>query len=137
MQLYFNWANDPVVRKNAFNSNTISWRGHQEWYRHRLHDKNCYMYVIENDGIEIGQVRFDIVNSNAEISYSVDDKFRGKGIGKELLILAINELKNECSDISEINAKVKKQNIASNKIFMKLGFDAEEKNDIYFYRLTI
>ena len=96
MKLYYEWANDTVVRSNAFQSDPISWETHENWFKFKLSDKNCYMYVAENKGVLVGQVRFDINSGEAEIGYSIDSRFRGIGLGSKLLQIAINAFTKEC-----------------------------------------
>lgn len=129
MEIYFKWANDPVVRENAFTAEEISWETHVDWYTKKLNDKNSYLYIIEEEYKPMGQVRFDVdsVAGKAEIGYSVDADHRGSGFGGKLIDKGIIEFQNDNKNISYLIAKVKEKNIASGKIFVNNGFEIVEK----------
>jgi len=132
MELYFFWANDPNVRKNAFSCNQIPWDIHQKWFTEKLADRNSFLYVIENNGHAIGQVRFDIIDDKAEIGYSMDKECRGKGYGLNMLNAAIDSFTADMGKHAEVMtlvAKVRENNIPSNKIFTGAGFDNKNKNE--------
>jgi RimJ/RimL family protein N-acetyltransferase len=77
--------------------------------------------LFELNGIAFGQVRFDLIDENYEIDYSIDKQFRNKGLGSRMLKLAIDDLKKE-QKANNIIGKVKNHNIASKKIFLQIGF---------------
>ena len=133
-ELYFDWANDKSVRKNAFHANPIVWQEHQKWFNNKLKSNNSYLYIIEFDKNKIGQVRFDCENGVAVIDYSISSICRGKGFGKEAVQKAIKKIIEDCSNIREIKAIVKNNNISSNRIFLGLNFNKQRKtNQITIY----
>jgi UDP-2,4-diacetamido-2,4,6-trideoxy-beta-L-altropyranose hydrolase len=121
--LLFEWANDPLVRRHSFTSTTIDVDGHGRWFRQRL--ANCEDYRIyigeAGSGVPVGQVRFERENDVWQIGYSVDALFRGAGIGKRLLALAIERLRADVP-LARIAGRVKGTNIASHHVFQVLGF---------------
>ena len=130
MMTYFQWANDPFVRQNAINQEQIKLSDHRGWFQNRLKSAETYMYVLEQNGEPVGQVRFDKKETDAIISYSLDNKFRGKGLGKKILDLGIEAFEKEASpDISRLVGWVKLSNPASNKIFHKIEFSIEEEKE--------
>lgn len=130
MMTYFQWANDPSVRQNAINQEQIKLSDHKGWFENRLSSSDTYMYILEQDGEPVGQVRFDKKDTDAIISYSLDNKFRGKGLGKKTLNLGIEAFEKEDSpDISRLVGWVKLSNPASNKIFHKIEFSIEEEKE--------
>nr|NJM03024.1 UDP-2,4-diacetamido-2,4,6-trideoxy-beta-L-altropyranose hydrolase [Desulfobacula sp.] len=99
--LLFKWANDQEVRSSSFNSDPISWEEHLEWFSQKLRDKNSWVFIAENKiGDPIGQIRFERRDDCFKISYSLDQKFRGLGLGKNLLELGLQtirtKLQNPC-----------------------------------------
>jgi len=67
----------------------------------------------------LGQVRLDRVSKNKSfITYSIANEFRGQNMGYQMLNRA---LKNSFFK-TPLYAVVRKNNEASNKIFIKLGF---------------
>ena len=131
MELYYEWANDEGVRNNSINKSSISWRKHVEWFNNKLADNNSYLFLVLIEGIPIGQVRFDDEGDYYRIDYSIAKQFRGKNLGKKLLELAINKLKNKSQ--KQLIGEVLPNNIASSKIFEELGFNLRKHSNIYIY----
>lgn len=137
VDLYFNWANDPIVRKSAINQDKIVYEEHCKWFTSKLNANNTFMYVLQNNFQKpVGQIRFDIKNKNAIISYSIEDSFRGKGMATVLVKKGMLELREELSFESLYYiAWVKVDNPASIKVFENIGYEfTEEKlynNELY------
>ena len=121
-RLLWQWANDPAVRAASFSSEPIPWERHVEWFQQKLKDPHCLFFIaIDSKGVPIGQVRFDITNSEAIISVSIAKEFRGKGFGTKLIQIASKQIFVN-SHISVIHAYVKQSNKASVRAFIKAGF---------------
>ena len=59
-ELYFQWANDPDVRANSLNTETINWESHCNWYGSRFESPFVHFFVCVNaDDNPVGQVRFE------------------------------------------------------------------------------
>ncbi len=128
-ELYFDWANDKLVRQNAFNTKSIDWKTHQKWFKDKLKNKNSILYLVEDAQNKVGQVRFDCFNNEATIDYSIDNQFRGQGQGKKTVKMAIKQFQEDYSNIKIIVAKVKQNNMASNKIFLGLNFHEQNRTE--------
>lgn len=136
-KLYFDWTNDPLTRQQSFNSEPIIFEQHEVWFNRRLSDENSVLYVIEFNKNPMGQIRFQIDNNTATISYSLDKNYRGKGLGFWILKKGVDAFRNAFSHL-EIIGFVKFENIASVKVFRKLGFQetvATEIENSYKYRI--
>jgi UDP-2,4-diacetamido-2,4,6-trideoxy-beta-L-altropyranose hydrolase len=118
--LYWNWANDPIVRENAFNQKAIDWDDHQTWFNKYLNDSENILLLIECEFGPVGQVRFERLGSLFTIDYSIGKPFRGFSLGTALLSKAINYLRNMQS--FTLIGNVKDSNLASVKVFKLLGF---------------
>jgi UDP-2,4-diacetamido-2,4,6-trideoxy-beta-L-altropyranose hydrolase len=121
---YFAWVNDPVNRSSAINSAPISIATHLEWFDRRLSDVNTHLYVLEAEGLPVGQIRFDRHGDEATIDYSLDVLVRGRGWASQLLRLGIEAYKSSHPAI--LIATVKPENIASVATFIRLGFVEQE-----------
>lgn len=108
--LYWHWVNDPVVRKNSFNENTKEWKKHQEWFNNSLNSPDTILLLIESSFGPIGQVRFDQTGSYYAIDYSLAKQFRGFGLAKVVLSMAIEYLSQKGSTLT-LTGEVKKSNI--------------------------
>jgi spore coat polysaccharide biosynthesis predicted glycosyltransferase SpsG/RimJ/RimL family protein N-acetyltransferase len=126
-ELLFNWANDLTVRRNSFNITPIIWNNHIAWLEEKLTSKESILLILTAGSDSIGQIRFDSGPDGFwYIDYSIADKFRGKGYGKHIVELSLEQVKKE---IKNVKAEVKAGNIASCKVFEALGFKNSGKND--------
>jgi len=125
-----NWANDPTVRKSAFNTAYIPIAEHKSWFSQKNNDPNCYFYIgLDQDDNPIGQIRFDLIEDIATVDISIDKKWRGKGYAKNLLNLGIQNLL-KMSNATLIKAYIKKENINSIKTFISCNFEFSENKII-------
>lgn len=127
-ELLFSWANDIDVRRNAFSQHEITWEEHEKWFKRKLNDKDCHIYIAQTDGVPVGQIRLDIEGGKARIDYSVEAQRRGQGIGKEMLRQAqlIPDL-----GVCGFLAQVKTGNAASAAAFAACGFRRTAEHDGY------
>ena len=122
--LYFNWANDPEVRRQAIHSEPIFWKGHQEWFVNKLKDSQSRLFVLLAGTLPVGQIRFDRQGDEAQIDYSLDALVRARGWGVQLVAMG-NALVQQSEPI-RIRAEVKAENHSSRAVFVRLGFDQAE-----------
>ena len=137
LQTTFEWASDATVRAYSFNQNPISFEEHQNWYLKKIEQANC-MYLLgkwEND--IVGSLRFDITNDDALISYLVSPKYHGKGLGRILLAKGLDYLSKQNRNITTATGYVMPQNIASVKVFERLGFNCTEENNQLRFKKNI
>lgn len=125
--LYFNWANDPVVRQNAIHPEPIAWATHVAWFERRLQDTDSYLYVLSTAEDEpVGQVRveFDGPSAPGVIDYSVAPAYRGRGLGLVVLRRALQRLRHERPALAggAVLGQVKAGNVASARVFERLRF---------------
>ena len=126
--LILRWANDPLVRKNAFTAEKIDPDTHRAWFYKRLRDlENCRLYIVETEaGLLVGQVRFERSRGAWEVHYAMDVRCRGRGIGVSMLNTAVKTFR--CLyPLETLFGRVKPENSASCKIFTSLGFVKETK----------
>jgi len=124
-------ANDPMVRRNSFRSDPISREEHHRWFRRQIEDhQDTRFYKWETrNGMRVGQVRFRREGSRWEIHYSLSSVARGKGLGKRLLMAAIDAFQSD-TDAQLLVGRVKDSNFPSRKIFTALGFDVSQSDDV-------
>lgn len=125
MDLLYKWANDPIVRKNSFSTELIPYENHVLWFNRIMADPFVLQFVLMEDNTPVGQIRLNIEGKEAEIGYSIASEFRGKGYGHKILQLVANEVITNHPEIEKLVAKVKPDNIASNKLFKSEGFEME------------
>jgi UDP-2,4-diacetamido-2,4,6-trideoxy-beta-L-altropyranose hydrolase len=121
-EMLWEWANDPEARAASFRSNPISWADHAEWFRAKLADPNAVLYTATNqEGLPVGEVRYQIEENRALLSISLDARFRGCGWGQKILAVGTERLFHD-SEVEFIDAYVKPVNEASLKLFAGAGF---------------
>src|SRR5262249_50032879 len=89
-RLLWQWANDAVVRATSFNPQPIPWDDHVGWFRCRLADPACALFVAQDaDGTPVGQVRLESANGandgRAVISIGIAREHRGKGYASAMI----------------------------------------------------
>lgn len=120
--LYFNWANDELVRKNSFNQAAISYNDHVVWFNEKVKSPFCYLYLFLNEfEVPIGQVRIDKHKEETVIGISIDLNFRGMSLAKHMLNKATEDYLIRFPE-ETIVAYIKKDNAASLKGFKNAGF---------------
>lgn len=121
-RLLFDWANDLGVRRMAFHQEPIAWGYHVRWLSRKLADPNTRIFIaVDASGVPVGQIRFDIAQSHAEVDVHVAPRCRQRGLGAAI-IAAGTEILFQDKGISQVTAIVKSENLASIKAFCKAGF---------------
>ncbi len=120
-ELLWQWANDRTVRDHAFHSEPIAWTTHQHWLAAKLHDPGCRIWILENDGQPVGQIRYERDGEVVEISLSVAAACRGRGFGRQLLALSRAIACRELG-VARVRGVVKSTNHASQRLFAGMGF---------------
>ena len=121
----YEWRNDPATRSFFLNPNAISKEEHDVWFSKMLNDSHAVVLVAsDSDEARIGVIRFDIdkKESVAEISIYVDPRIVGRGWGKAILAAGIAWIR-ENQLVHRLRARVIPRNVASVKLFKKVGFE--------------
>jgi RimJ/RimL family protein N-acetyltransferase len=93
-----------------------------EWFRARLADSQSILYTAVNRrGDSVGMVHCQLDGTHAVLSINLGSAFRGKGNGRKVLLLAIEEL-FRTSSVRAIDAFVRTSNHPSIRLFEGAGF---------------
>ena len=122
MELLYQWANDEETRQNSFNSNTITHDEHVSWFERLMADPKRVQYILMREDTPIGQIRLELSEDVAEISYSIAPHERNKGYGQKIIELAIRTANEEYPYVTKLKGSVKPHNKASIKCFETNGF---------------
>lgn len=134
-KLLFDWKNDKLCVQTSLTGRAVSWEEHIVWYTSVLEANNTQIYILEVDGTPAAQIRIVPRDGYGEISYSVAEDYRGKGLGTRILLLAEQEaIKN---NYKELRGEVQRFNIASRKAFLRCGYTENVKEDILIYSKKI
>lgn len=138
--ILFEWANDAQTRANAFNTGKIEYDEHIRWFRSKLEGENSYIFICENCGQKIGQIRLDITDNEALISYSIAREYRGMGFGKKIL-KSVEHYAKEIAGAKgrsvDLVGLVKFENLPSQRCFESLGYAKSMQKKFIEYRKTI
>ncbi|HRE40715.1 MAG TPA: GNAT family N-acetyltransferase [Ignavibacteria bacterium] len=127
-ELVFSWINDPLVRQNSYNSDTIPFETHKNWFLGKIENPDSFYLIFYFNNIPAGQVRID-KNSENIIGILIDKNFRGKSLSSEMLVMAVNHFKTIYPD-EIVTAHIKFDNLPSLKSFLKAGFAVKEEKEI-------
>ena len=133
-EILFRWRNEPETRANSFHTEPISYEEHVAWLAAALHNPAQEIYIFCDDDVPIGQVRLSTEEDVATISYSIDVAYRAQGLGQAML-RCVEKLCAERGTPRVLRGYVKKENIASQRIFEKLDYKAAgaQKMDCLLY----
>ena len=136
----FKWRNDPHTIAMSLNSMAVTWNVHLDWLQHSLIDEKkllilCY---LENSA-PVGFVRFDVHYHYAEVSINLNPRCRGKGFAKRCLTAALERFQREFRKPTQIIARIKIDNEASQRLFTGAGFSYLRTRDniAFFIRPSI
>lgn len=133
--LYYDWANDEDVRAQSFNQAPIDYDAHAAWFAQRLASPDSLLLLAQDAQLDpVGQVRFDkMADGTWKIGFSVDRRWRGRGVAAPMLTLAIASLA-VLAPAATMVAQVKRQNLPSSKAFLALGFrERDALEDVLTY----
>jgi len=121
-KLIFEWRNDPVIVRLGSSQREVTWTEHEEWFSQSITSGKRRIFVVQNDGVAIGQVRFDLLEkSECVISVYLAREFTGHGWG-------IEAIRNGCELIFEewpihaVVALVRAENEVGQSAFRRAGF---------------
>ncbi|APC41166.1 GNAT family N-acetyltransferase [Clostridium estertheticum] len=130
-KILFRWSNEKLVRENSYSSKAIIFEEHMEWLKRRLVSNSCYIYIYCIDENPVGQVRLDVENEIGTISYSLDKDYRGQGLAIEMLELLEKKIYKSNMKVKTLVGYVKRENVASQKIFQRLQYESKIENDSF------
>lgn len=134
VKVIFEWANDDDMRINSFESKSIEWEEHVIWYNNKLSSNNSIIFIAESEEHKnIGQIRFDKYLNYAKIDFYITKEFRSQGFGCEILTKGIGLAFSHWIDLEFVKGEVKKENLASQKAFLKASFSEQYKNELFVY----
>ena len=136
MLLLYNWSNDKDVRKHSINKKKISIKDHIQWFKKKVNSKENLIYISFLNSIPFGMFRIEKKKKFAYLSYLIGKKFRKRGLGFLMLSKFIRKIYKKFPNL-KIKACVFKKNLASKKIFKKIGFKIYKvDNNLVYYQLT-
>lgn len=119
----FELRNDESVRRVSRSMGLIALAEHEAWLAKKLASSDCVLFIVEENGAPIAQIRFDRNGAeSAEVSIAVVPALRGKGYGTRIIHNATRMFLQEFQDIHAVSAYVNRGNEASLRSFTKAGY---------------
>jgi RimJ/RimL family protein N-acetyltransferase len=116
------WANDPATRAASFDREPIAWPAHVAWLAAVLDDPARRLWIAEEAGVPVGQVRVDrVADGVGVVSIGLAAYARGRGVGREVLRLGLAAGVAELG-IRRARAIVRAANLPSRRLFEGAGF---------------
>ena len=81
IDLIYNWVNkEDSISNKLLTNNVISQLEHKEWFENSIKNKNRFIWIIEEENRNIGQLRFDIkdMHNRCFIDIYIDKEYRNK-----------------------------------------------------------
>ncbi len=126
----FNLINQKKNRSNSFNKKKIKIFEHHQWFQKRVVQNGEGMYILKDQiGTRLGQFRFDNINNNYFIDYSIDENFYNLGLGKKIISFAIDIFNKKYN--GNLYAKVLHKNLPSNRIFRNYPNKSSRRYNLY------
>jgi RimJ/RimL family protein N-acetyltransferase len=124
----FAWRNDPVTQAASRSTAPVAREDHDRWMQFNVingYPQHLVM-MADTDVGSVGVVRFDSVREDVmafDVSITLAPKYRGTG-------LALDVLREACGYMQDftINAEIRKENLASRKLFERCGFEETSRS---------
>lgn len=124
-ELLLAWANEEETRKQSFQTHRITLEEHEQWFRRAMRDPYVQILILCLGETPVGNMRFSIDGSCATLSYNIDYRYRGHGLGRELIRMAVIYA-YKFLNLSVLQAETKRDNVASQKVLLESGFQLVE-----------
>ncbi len=126
--------NDPLVCSQSIQARSVGRQEHLEWFKETLQRNDVKLFIILDNGVPVGQVRYDLKHDGALVSMAINDGHRGKGLGAQALKQTSQKI-FFLPEVKVLKALIKEDNKASLRCFESTGFcpvGREKHGDGYF-----
>lgn len=134
--LLLNLRNDPEAIRFSVTGRGVTPAEHQAWLAARLDDPDTRLWVAEDVGTVVGQVRVDLESGVGTVSIGIAPDHRGRGVGQAVLQSMVVEMERD-PRATRLRALVHPENGASVRAFEAVGFrrrDGRERDFIVLER---
>jgi UDP-2,4-diacetamido-2,4,6-trideoxy-beta-L-altropyranose hydrolase len=119
--LLLEWRNDPLAVHFSVSQRTVGRDEHERWFAARVEDASTRLWVAEEGGEAVGQLRVDTRDGVGTVSIGVAPGYRGRGLGTAALTALVAEVGSDPT-IETLRALVHPENVASLVAFERAGF---------------
>jgi len=119
--LLLEWRNDQDVVRFSLSGRPVAAAQHANWLASILAAPPLRLWIAEEAGEPVGQVRVDLEDATGTVSISVAPAHRGRGIGSRMLAALVVEMEPDAA-VRTLRALVHRDNTASLRAFERAGF---------------
>jgi len=116
------WRNDPDAVRFSVTGLPVDPAGHAAWIARSIADPGTRLWIAEDAGTAVGQVRVDIADAVGTVSIGVAPDHRGRGIGTAILLAMVDAIEPDES-VRTLRALVHPENAPSLRVFERAGFN--------------
>ena len=122
------WRNDVDAVRFSVSGRPVTAEDHKRWFAARRDDSRGRLWIAEDGGTPVGQVRVDIKDGVGVVSVAVAAEHRGRRIGSEMLRAMVAEISADGA-VHTLRALVHPDNGQSIRVFERAGFQLMADND--------
>jgi RimJ/RimL family protein N-acetyltransferase len=115
------WRNDEDAVRFSVTGRPVSPGEHARWFAGLVDDPARLLWIAEQQGNAVGQVRVDLSGPEGTVSIAVAPGWRGRGIGTSILRVLLSEIVHH-AEVSTLTARAHQDNTASVRTFERAGF---------------
>ncbi|MFZ0128332.1 MAG: GNAT family N-acetyltransferase [Candidatus Dormiibacterota bacterium] len=119
--LLLEWRNDQDVVRYSLSGRPVAAAEHANWLTARLAEPALRLWIAEEAGKPVGQVRVDLEDETGTVSISVAPAQRGRGVGSRMLRALLIEMEADAA-VRSLVALVHRENTTSLRSFERAGF---------------
>jgi RimJ/RimL family protein N-acetyltransferase len=126
--LLLEWRNDPDAVRFSATGRGVTPAEHVDWLTARLADPGTRLWIADEDGETVGQVRVDLTYGIGTVSIGIAPDHRGRGIGSAVLQAMLVEIERD-PRVHRLRAVAHAENTASRRTFERAGFQRRGRRD--------
>lgn len=115
------WRNDVDAVRFSVSGRPVTAEDHKRWFASRRDDPQGRLWIAEEGGTPVGQVRVDVTDGVGVVSVAVAPEHRRRGIGSAILRAMVAEITAD-DGVRTLRAVVHPDNAQSIRAFERAGF---------------
>jgi RimJ/RimL family protein N-acetyltransferase len=129
--LLLEWRNDPEAARFSVIGRRVTLAEHSDWLAARLADPDTLLWIAEEGGAAVGQVRVDLGDGTGTVSIGIAPAHRGRGVGSAVLQAMLAEIERD-PRARRLRAVAHTENAASLRAFERVGFRRQGRRERNF-----
>ena len=126
----YKYLHRDFIKKYSEVGEKAEWQNHRRWYKFLINSSNYLLYIIEDEnGRFLGQLKFELEGETSIISIYLLKEIRGKGLGRSIIEMGLEELQHESDEVDVVLAYILEENEVSVNLFKSCNFEYEREED--------